>query len=202
MVELKTENIERYLYRGRDQRDWYETEARKLINILPEFAGLPIIRIFAVTSMATSIEANVHQALKALLQIKHGERFIGYLPVQETYLNLVYDGRNVPGRKIQNFINALEGDENAVVVDRWMCKAFDVLHSRLLPDGRNFYKSPTEKEYTAIENYVQQHAAHYAITPREFQSMLWAGIKREQGFTKNVTWSSLLLKKKGFFNFI
>jgi hypothetical protein len=198
---LKIDNIDRYLYKGLDCIDWYSSEAEKVINLLPEFNGLPILRVFAVTSMATSIEANVHQAIKALIQMKKGERFVGYLPAQEIYLNLIADGRDVPGRKIMNFIRALEGDPNAVVVDRWMCKAFDILHNRILPDGKLFYKSPSKKEYDAVEEYSVKHAYYLDIEPRQYQAMLWSGVKREFGATKNVTWSQLLIKKRGFFSY-
>jgi len=198
---LDISNINHYFSLGIDHKNWYSTEASKLINLLPEFEGLPIIRTFAVTSMTTSIEANVHLALKALLQYKNGEVFHGFLPNQITYLNLIYQSKDVPGRKIMNFINALEGKKDSVVVDIWMCRAFGLINHRVLPSGRNYWKSPSIKEYSLIEKYCIGDSIKRNIEPRQYQSIIWAGIKRQNGMTKNVSWSDLLIKKRGFFSY-
>jgi uncharacterized protein YbaA (DUF1428 family) len=201
-IKLDTSKIEYYLSRGQWHKDWYTYEANKLHELLPEFNGLPIVRCFAVTSMTTSIEANVHLAIKALLQIKRGECFHGFLPTQKQYLEKIQQGHDVPGRKIMSFIRALEGDKNAVVVDIWMCKAFGVLESRRLGPDRKYYKSPSRKVYEAIENYCIAEAHRLGIEPRQYQSIVWAAIKSELGMTRNVSWSDLLIKKKGMFPFI
>jgi len=193
-------DIDRYFEKGKYNKMWYQTEAKELINLLPDFFMLPILRIFAVTSMSTSIEANVHLALKASIQWIRNEQFTGFLPNQILYLNLIKQGKDVPGRKIMNFIRALEGDENAVVVDIWMCRAFNMINPRVLPNGRPYWKTPTTKEYNFIENYVIQDAKKRGVTPREYQAIIWTGIKLEQGFlSKNVTWSELIRYKKGLF---
>ena len=202
-IILKTDKIPYYLEKGKAHENWYETESEKLINLLPEFEGFPIIRCFAVTSMTTSIEANVHLALKALCQMKNGLPFSGYLPVMQQYLYTTTTGLNVNGRKIQNFIDALEGITDAVVVDIWMTHAFGTIQERALR-GRTYYRSPSKAEYDCIENWIKAACEiSYFVEPRQFQSMVWAGIKRDQStISKNVTWSDLLLKKRGIFSFI
>jgi hypothetical protein len=201
-IILDTSKIEYYMELGKDHKNWYKKEAEKLITLLPEFDGLPIIRCFAVTSMTTSIEANVHLALKALLQMKNNKPFTGYLPVMANYLLRVSVGLDVKGRKIMNFIRALEGDGNAVVVDIWMMHAFGTIQERNLR-GRTYYRSPSKSEYDAIESYCLLYARKQCIAPRELQAMIWAGIKREKStISKNVCWSDLLIKKKGIFSFI
>jgi uncharacterized protein YbaA (DUF1428 family) len=201
-IILKTDKIPYYLEKGKDHKDWYKTESEKLINLLPEFEGLPIIRCFAVTSMTTNIEANVHLALKALCQMKKGLPFMGYLPVMQDYLYISTSGKDVKGRKIMNFIRALEGDVDAVVVDIWMTHTFGTIQERALR-GRTYYRSPSKAEYDKIEDYIKFDAYIINCDPREYQSMVWAGIKSTQStISKNVTWSDLLLKKKGMFSFI
>lgn len=202
MKELNTSKIEHYLQKGKDHKYWYETESQKLLELLPEFKDLPILKCFAITSMTTSIEANVHLALKALMQMQRGEIFHGFLPAQRMYLEMIYFQKDVPGRKIGNFIKALEGDKNSVVVDIWMCRAFDMLNARKLPNGRDYFKSPSKAEYNEIESWVKNACEiSYHIEPRQFQSMVWAGVKREFGMTRNVTWSDLLIKKRGMFSY-
>lgn len=104
-------------------------------------------------------------------------------------------------------IKALEGDKNAVVCDIWMCRAFGIEHKRILRDKsknrvRNYFTVPLKKEYDAIEEYCRDFANNNSLEARQVQSMIWAGIKREQGVTNNVSWSILLNKKRGMFSFI
>lgn len=196
------EHIVRYAGKGMDHADWYRKESLRLMELLPEFAGLPIIRAFAVTSMSTTIEANVQLALKALLQYKHGEPFHGFLPNQILYLNQVFNGQDVKGRKIMSFIRALEGDKNAVVVDIWMCRAFKVIKPRKLPDGRDYYRAPNRKEYDFVEDKCKYFAGLWGLEPRQVQSCIWAGTTREKSIiSKNVSWSDLLIKKRGMFQY-
>jgi len=193
--------LDNYFDKGFHQKDWYVNEVNNLIYLLPEFKDLPIVRVFAVTSMSSSIESNVHLAIKALLQWKRNEPFTGFLPNQILYLNLLRQGKDVPGRKIMSFIRALEGDEEAVVVDIWMCRAFNIIRERPLR-GRSYFRSPSKKEYDCIESFVKIDAKRRGVTPRQYQAIIWTGIKTEQGFlSKNVCWSDLLITKKGLFSF-
>lgn len=202
---LQTQNIEEYINNGIDQKLWYAKESKALISLLPEFNHLPIIRTFAVTSMTTSIEANVHLAIKALQQMNNGEKFKGFLPNQILYLNQIKNGEDVRGRKIMSFIKSLEGDEESVVVDIWMCRAFGIDKKRTLTikeRTRNYDVAPNKKEYDAIENYIKELSLKLPFTPRQLQSMIWTGIKRKESIVSNsVTWSHILRKKKGFFNY-
>lgn len=57
MIELNAYKISEYIEKGHDHKDWYTKEHSKLLNLLPEFEGLPIIRTFAVTSMTIPVKA-------------------------------------------------------------------------------------------------------------------------------------------------
>lgn len=203
-VILDTSNVHQYVNEGWDHKDWYATESRLLLELLPEFKGLPILRTFAITSMTSSIESNVHLAIKALLQMKRDEPIIGFLPTQRVYLERVRRGMDVPGRKIMSFIQALEGRADAVVVDIWMCKAFGLLKTREVPVNgrqRTYYAAPTRRQYDAIEAYVIDKAFQIGIEPRQLQPIIWSAVKREFGLTNNVMWSELLIKKRGMFGY-
>lgn len=209
MKEINISKIPEFIEKGSFHKDWFSKESGKLYELLPEFKGFPLERVFAVTSMTTSIEANVHLALRALIQWRKQEPFTRFLPTQIIYLNLIREGKDVPGRKIMSFIKALEGDANAVVVDIWMCRAFGLNKDRILKRpvkngfiNRKYTYSPSKKEYDIIERYCKDYAWWYDCEPRQIQSMIWAGIKQEQGnLSKNVSWSDLLRKKKGMFSY-
>lgn len=189
--------MQKYFEAGYKSLNWYTDEPEKIINLLPEFEGLPIIRTFAVTSMSTSIEANVSLALKALIQMREHREIKGYLPNIEKYIKLIQVGNDVPGRKIMSFIKALEGDPDAVVVDIWMCRAIDIVRPRTLPNGRPYIQSPTRLDYDYAESFCRDQAKRLNVEARQYQACVWSGIKKDKGMTKNVTWSSLLLKKRG-----
>ena len=198
---LNTTKINQYYALGLDGQYWYREEAQKIIDLLPEFDGLPIIRAFAVTSMTTSIEANVSLAIKALMQLRDGYAFTGFLPNQIKYLDLIKAGHDVPGRKIMSFIKALEGDNYAVVVDIWMTRAFGTARLRQY-DNRKTTLAPTKREYDAIEAYCRLEAIIRGVTPREYQSIIWTGIKRaESPLSRETCWSDLIMKRRGFVSF-
>lgn len=198
---INFEKICYYLNKGWNGKDWYSTESIKLLNLLPEFEELPILKVFAVTSMTTSIEANVHLAIKALLQMKNKIPFVGYLPNQIKYLKFIEQNQFIPGRKIRNFIEALEGNINSVVVDIWICRAFDMAKRRKFKN-RQYWLAPTKKEYDFMEDIIKQVALVNKIEPRQVQSAIWIGIKQELGIvSRNVGWSDLLIKKKGMFSY-
>lgn len=78
----------------------------------------------------------------------------------------------ISGRKILNFYRALTGDPNAVVVDRWMVRAFI---GRELDKG----ESPTDQEYDFIEGVVRQLAHQMGMEPRAFQARVWVAMRAE-----------------------
>lgn len=191
IVHFDMKAIERYIEKGQSHGNWYQKEAEKILELLTEFSHLPIIRAFAVTSMNTTVEANVHLGVKALLQFHNNIPFTGFLPNQLKYLDLVFSGQDVPGRKIMSFIKALEGDKDAVVVDIWMCRAFGINVT-----------SPSKKQYDFVEQECRNLACVYGVESREVQAMIWAGIKKEKSvISKNISWSELLLRKRGMFSF-
>lgn len=203
---MNLDNIDFYLELGKDNKYWYEKESLKLKEMLPEFKNLPIIRCFAVTSMTTSIEANVSLAIKALIQLYNNLEFKGFLPNQIKYLNLIKNNKDVPGRKIMSFIKALEGDSNSVVIDIWMCRAFGIINERILNTKghtRKYFRAPSRKEYDIMEFACITEAKKRNITPREFQSMIWSGIKiSESNLSKNISWADILIKKRGIFPYV
>jgi hypothetical protein len=70
--------------------------------------------------------------------------------------------------KIKNFLDALRGDPNAVVLDRWMLDALNMKESggSLPPD-----------KYKIYEQVVRQLARDNEMSPAEFQAAVWEGAR-------------------------
>lgn len=93
------------------------------------------------------------------------------------------------GRKIHNFHKALLGDENAVVVDRWMLRAYG------LP-SKSSKLAPTTLEYDMIERLVKEGAERTGSTPREYQASLWLAQKIVDGDTRFAGEYEVILKNE------
>jgi len=76
--------------------------------------------------------------------------------------SLVYGFDALKGLKTNAFARAIAGDESAVVVDVWMCRAANI--------GTD---SPNKTQYTFIADAVCDAAAMFGITPRTAQALIW-----------------------------
>ena len=170
--------INAYLREGFDERGWYNETSNKLREIFEDDAGL-VADLLAATSPNTSVAGNVTLALKAYQQLKNGKDFVGFLPIVVKMLHTIrlnyLTDEHMPfgGAKIQNFARALKGDLSAVVVDRWMVRAFG-------------YPKITPLRTRKITAWVNARAAQLGVTPCEIQAAIWCGIKRREdasGFT-------------------
>jgi hypothetical protein len=96
----------------------------------------------------------------------------------------------------------MAGDKNAVVVDVWISRAFGV-------DRRYFRQTKgaaegvgnvrdggvSDKHYTLIENWVRAEAAQMGLQPREFNSMIWAGVRIDQSGNRETHYKTTLINK-------
>lgn len=160
----------KYMRHGIDCADWYNGTAQRLQEVFEDDAGL-FADILAATSPNTSVSGNVTLAMKAYQQLKNGKDFAGFLPIVCKMLAIVkhnYEtGEALPfgGEKVQNFARALRGDMSAVVIDRWMLRAFG-------------WKCLTELRIAKMTAWVRRTAQRYGMTPCEVQAAVWCGIKR------------------------
>ncbi len=183
-------DLDRWLSLGKSNRYWYQETHDDIQRILPNDKVELIIDLLAATSIRSSISSNVFQMYRALIQYKLGEPFNGFLPAVKAGLEHVRKGEELPTIKVRHFAQAMKGNESSVVVDVWMCKAFGI--------DRN--SGPKDGEYNAIAKAVQQLAHERGVQPREFQAMLWAGIRKEQSkYQMEVRYKDLMIKYKPWY---
>jgi hypothetical protein len=70
------------------------------------------------------------------------------------------------GPKTNAFARAIAGDDSAVVVDVWMCRAANI--------GTD---SPNKTQYAFISDAVIDAAALFGMTPRTAQALIWLIIR-------------------------
>lgn len=181
---MDTSKIARYVWLGRKDVLWY-TVAQTLFTDLfgADRIGL-VTKLFAATSINTSLKSNITLFRKALYEIEKGKPIGKYLPNIQTQLTRIRAGEELSGRKINAFAAAMAGDPDAVVVDIWLLRAFDM--------DKKYYRAPkagskqrgqvrssgaTDKQYTEIETYVRQEAADMGLEPRQLAAMIWSGCR-------------------------
>lgn len=71
-----------------------------------------------------------------------------------------FDALNGP--KTNAFARAIAGDEDAVVIDSWMCKAAAI--------GRD---APSPVQYRRISEAVTTLARRHSVSPRTMQALIW-----------------------------
>jgi hypothetical protein len=172
-----TNTINKYFKAGLDAADWYDETRAAVTRAVGEQWAAVYIDMLAATSPNQSVKGNVTAANKALRQLKEGRPFAGYLPVVKSMLDIIrinwLTGYRVKfgGAKVQNFADALGGDLSAIVVDRWMLRAF------------GYPENITAKRYREISHWIAAKAHREGMAPAQVQAAIWCGIKRLEDTT-------------------
>lgn len=224
-INLDTSRIARYVWIGRKDLNWYQ----KSTELFIELFGLErldlVTKLFAATSINTSLKANVTLFRRALHEIENNLPTSDYLPIIMQQLEQIRAGKQLTGRKIRSFARAMLGDPEAVVVDVWLLRAFSqdkksfrkdplgrVVYGSLVdyplfdeiyraipetPNPRGLFRSrgATDGQYTDIENYVRQEARAMGIQPRQLSAMIWSGVRIDQGGDANTSYETVLRNK-------
>ena len=181
MLNLDVSKMHRYVFLGAKDINWYQDCTDVFIKLFGE-EKLPLVcKVFAATSINTSLKANITLFRKAYYEIENDLGVGNYLPNIQKQLRAIRRGEELTGRKIRAFAAAMAGDSNAVVVDIWLLRAFGC-------DNRYFRNSSqsirsggaTEKQFTAIEGWVRQEAYCMKIEPRQLSAIIWAGVRIDQ----------------------
>ncbi len=187
--------VARYLWNGRTDKMWYPNAHDELIRLLPDVEPKILFNILAGTSMNTTLQSNIKLFFRALGQYKHGTKVTVKIPgmnqMVETQFRGMFSGAvyqlwhffehgRLTGPKISSFASALSGDILAVVVDIWIMRVFGVDRQYRARTMEKKSRSPTKKMYDAIEYYVRNTAPLLGLEPREFQAMVWGGIRTEE----------------------
>lgn len=159
---------------GHGAGDWYAGVREVVHELFGQEDGDMFIRFLAATSpQSQATTSNISFAMKAFRQWKLGMTVSSGIfpdPVKGAtgmMLQKAVRGETFGGPKIQNYLKALMGDEDAVVIDQWM--------SRIFGWGD---KVPTDRSYAFAEQTVRELAEQAGTTPRQMQASLWGGLKK------------------------
>lgn len=196
---MDTSKIEHYIKIGKNDINWY-AECQKVFEKLFGPEQLPLVaKLFAATSINTSLKSNIKLFRKALVEIKENKPVGDYLPNIKAQLTRIRAGGELTGPKISAFQRAMCGDPNAVVVDTWVLRAFkmDRIYFRQTKgkkpgEGRNRSAGASTNDFRKIEDWIRNYAAMVGLEPRQVCSMIWAGVRIETSGDTNTHYKELL----------
>lgn len=196
---METINIPRYIEIGAGSLHWYR-DCQLCFEELFGTAKLELVcKLFAATSINTSLKSNITLFRKAYWEIEHDKPIGKDLPNIQKQLRQIRSGKDLTGRKIRSFAAAMSGDPNAVVVDVWLLRAFgiDTKYFRQKKGkekgvGTMRNNGASNKEYTMIEAWIREYAKAFNVEPRQLSSMIWAGVRIETNGDREVHYTNIL----------
>ena len=166
--------------------EWY-AETRDSIDYFFDSNASLFAGFLASTSANATVKANLSLALKAYRQWSNGEEFTGYMGQVKTNLKRTLEGLPLNGKKIESFRQAMLGNDNAVVIDRWILRYY----------GEK--KSLNPERYDALAEKMRLEAKSVNLSPCQFQAKIWVESKRKLGDVSKHTDRSFgnILKSRG-----
>lgn len=157
-------------YEGLDRMWWY-TDAKSDIERVCKHKGWDFNRfvdILAITSPRIAVVRNIRAALHYM-----DTGTVIHATIRSTRAALAHYEKTgvIRGPKTSAFAQALKGDLDAVVLDVWMSKAFEIEH-------KQFNKRKIREE---CERRIRKAARICNIQPAELQAASWAATVRRHG---------------------
>lgn len=154
-------------------RRWYP-EARRRLNTLAQRHDRPlsqVVAVFAITSVAAQLMTNLRWTEEILRGEREGGRWPNVqAPLVKGALEARYPSRYVQGPKVSAFYQALMGDTQAVVLDRWALRAAGVEVNKTKHDIGVRVRRDAEAAFRKAAEEVGEK-------PRNFQAIVWLALR-------------------------
>lgn len=199
---MQTGKIDFYIVKGKKDINWFRDCENTFVDIFGREKLNLVASLFAATSINTSLKSNITLFRKAFYEIQNNLPVGNYMPVMKLQIERIRNGEDIRGRKILSFRNAMCGDVNAVVVDTWLARAFEVDKKYFrqkggVSKGRGTMRSAgvADKTYTMIEDFVKSKAVELNLEARQVSSMIWAGVRMATNNDTETHYKDLLKAK-------
>lgn len=195
-LKFDASKIPEYVWLGMKDMNWYQECEQTFRDIFGDDKIVLVCKLFAATSINTSLKSNITLFRKAYYEMENGLPIGNYLPNIKMQLQQIREGKDLTGRKINSFARAMSGDPEAVVVDIWLLRAFNLDRKYFRTggphDGSFRSAGATDKMYTQIEDWIRREAHKRDIEPRQLSSMIWAGVRTKTNGIDDTRYSSIL----------
>lgn len=168
---------------GEPGRFWYERSGRAIMDMVggDRDEAEKIAQAIAITSAgSTPVPSNFDFAMQAYAQYKAGDPIrTGKFPQNMSkQLNEAFYGEGWNGRKTNNFYNNIMREidptrAQGATIDIHMMRAFGFTNK----DGTPYSGTPTDAQYTFVENEVKRIADQLGWEPQQVQAGIWVANK-------------------------
>ena len=178
----------------RSSRNWY-FESREVIRQAFGTDMYLFARILAATSPMRSVRDNLVEAyrvynfVRPLVDMYQHDESLSKFQAHNLNLLRICKGEELQGRKVKSFYLALIGDENAVTIDRWIMRVF------------NLDRNPTKADYDNIEYIIRLLSENTfdrfgrKFSPAECQACLWSYARKQAGKVELFSFKEYLIEK-------
>lgn len=151
---------------GESGRYWYHAAARKIAAVASELGCEPkrFADVLAITSPRVKVARNWNLTLKYIAHQSRDGMMKGVRAALDHYLAT----GEIRGPKTGPFARAVLGDEQAIVLDTWMAKAFKCPHEKLR----------TKAVHAECATRVRAAAGILGWTPAQVQAAVWTAAVR------------------------
>lgn len=152
-------------------RKWYPKTRRQLQALADEYNRplSQVVAVFAITSVAAQLAANLRWTEECLQGIRQGGRYPNVQgPRVAGALSTRYPSRFCRGPKVSAFYRAIMGDPHVVVLDRWALRAAGW-------EGEG--QSVPNSVRVQFERAYQDAAAEAREGVRNFQAIVWLALR-------------------------
>jgi hypothetical protein len=159
---------------GKHGMNWYEGTATWAARTFGDDSDM-LLRFLAATSADNQNEAGASMALKAYHQWKMGMPFDGMRSTSMVgNLERAARGEQFGGDKIDSYYRALRGDQDAVVLDRWMMRALGFKQAGTAGTSHHAFG---DLQYRLFSEVIRDLSAQEGMSPRQFQAAVWGGTR-------------------------
>lgn len=155
--------------------NWYANTTRMLRDVFGNDVNL-VTGLLAACSPQVQLKTSWDWAMQIYKQFRQGKHPDLRMLMRCHRLNVkrVLAGEPLQGRKVQNFYQALLGDNDAVVLDMWML--------RLCKYYPRHNHNPQGGRYDRLAKCFASVARYNGYNPAEFQALLWCNYRAKAGY--------------------
>jgi hypothetical protein len=157
-----------------------EYVARSALSELQEYFGEDaelMAGLIAHLSSGLQVPLNTTKAIEVYMAYKMDIGFKGTYQVTRESIDKFLETRKTSGPKRSPFFDAIMGDADAIVIDRWMARVLDFRSKNEKTGEWQTSVGASKYQRKLLIEWVKRGAKRLGISNRAYQALIWAGKK-------------------------
>ncbi|MHC4421431.1 MAG: DUF7178 family protein [Planctomycetota bacterium] len=133
--------------------------------------------LIAHLSSGLQVPLNTTKAIEVYIAHKLGLGFKGTYQVSKANIDKFLETRETSGPKREPFLQAILGDADAIVIDRWMARVLNYRSKNPKTGEWETSTGASKEQRKLLIEWVKRGAKRLGISNRAYQALIWAGKK-------------------------